>query len=48
MGYVKRAGGVDERYLADALFEIEIGGVRATAHGTLRPPYDPDGVKIRS
>src|SRR5262249_52631714 len=48
MGYVKRAGGVDERYLADALFEIEIGGAHATAHGTLRPPYDPDGVKIRS
>jgi sarcosine dehydrogenase len=48
MGYVKRSEGVDERYLRDALFEIEIGGTRATARGTLRPPYDPDGVKIRS
>jgi 4-methylaminobutanoate oxidase (formaldehyde-forming) len=48
MGYVQEAEGVDERTLRDTAFEIEIGGTRATARASLRPPYDPDGVKIKS
>jgi 4-methylaminobutanoate oxidase (formaldehyde-forming) len=48
MGYVLEAEGVDERTLRDTAFEIEIGGTRATARASLRPPYDPDGVKIKS
>jgi len=45
---VQEAEGVDERTLRDTAFEIQIGGTRATARASLRPPYDPDGVKIKS
>ena len=47
MGYVKRPEGIDAAFLAGARFEIEIGGDRVGAHGSLRPPYDPDGLKIK-
>jgi sarcosine dehydrogenase len=48
MGYVTRAAGVDAAYLATARFEIEIAGDRFAARGSLRAPYDPDGIRVKS
>ena len=48
MGYVTREEGVDAAYLGEARFEIEIAGDRMSARGTLRAPYDPDGLRIKS
>jgi 4-methylaminobutanoate oxidase (formaldehyde-forming) len=48
LGYVKRPGGVDSAYLATAGFEIEIAGDRFAARGSLRAPYDPDGIRVKS
>ncbi len=48
MGYVRRQGGVDAAYLRTARFEVEIGGDRFAARGSLKAPYDPDGLRMRS
>ena len=48
MGYVRRSGGIDAAYLGHARFEIEIAGDRVGARGSLRAPYDPDGLRIKS
>jgi 4-methylaminobutanoate oxidase (formaldehyde-forming) len=48
LGYVKRPGGVDSAYLETARFEIEIAGDRFAARGSLRAPYDPDGIRVKS
>ena len=47
MGYVTRPEGIDAAFLADARFEVEIGGDRVGARGSLRAPYDPDGLRIK-
>jgi len=47
MGYVRRAGGVDAAYLSQARFEVEIAGGRFAARGSFRPPYDPEGQRIK-
>ena len=48
MGYIKREEGDDATYLAQARFEIEIAGDRMAARGSLRAPYDPDGLRAKS
>jgi len=48
IGYVRRPEGIDSAYLGTARFEIEIAGDRVAARGSLRAPYDPDGLKIKS
>ncbi len=48
MGYIKRGEGIDATYLAQARFEIEIAGDRVAARGSLRAPYDPDGLRAKS
>ncbi|HEV2056481.1 MAG TPA: FAD-dependent oxidoreductase [Methylomirabilota bacterium] len=48
MGYVSRPGGVDAAYLSQARFEIEIAGDRFTARGSLKAPYDPDSLRVKS
>ncbi|HEV8227995.1 MAG TPA: glycine cleavage T C-terminal barrel domain-containing protein, partial [Methylomirabilota bacterium] len=48
MGYVTREEGVDAAYVGQARFEIEIAGDRVAARGSLRAPYDPDGLRIKS
>jgi hypothetical protein len=48
MGYIKREEGIDATYLAQARFEIEIAGDRVAARGSLRAPYDPDGLRAQS
>jgi 4-methylaminobutanoate oxidase (formaldehyde-forming) len=48
MGYVAREEGIDAAYLGQARFEIEIAGDRVAARGSLRAPYDPHGLRIKS
>ena len=48
MGYVTRSAGVDAAYLSRARFEIEIAGDRFAARGSLKAPYDPDGLRVKS
>jgi len=48
MGYVSRPGGVDAAYLSQARFEIEIAGDRFAARGSLKAPYDPDSLRVKS
>jgi 4-methylaminobutanoate oxidase (formaldehyde-forming) len=48
MGYVSRPGGVDAVYLSHAPFEIEIAGDRFAARGSLKAPYDPDSLRVKS
>jgi sarcosine dehydrogenase len=47
MGYVRNAGGVDQRFIESGTYEVEVAGERARAHPHLRPPYDPAGARIR-
>ncbi|MDB5413290.1 MAG: dependent oxidoreductase [Rubritepida sp.] len=47
LGYVTNAGGVNEAFIRDASFEIEIAGVRHAARATLKAPYDPSSARVR-
>lgn len=48
LGYVRHAGGVTADLLAQAKFEIDIGGERVPAQASLRAMYDPTGARARS
>jgi 4-methylaminobutanoate oxidase (formaldehyde-forming) len=52
MGYLRlpegARGGIDARFVTDAKFELEIAGDRFTARGSLRAPYDPQALRVKS
>src|SRR4030095_4778830 len=48
MGYVTRVEGMDAAYLGEARLEVERARDRLGPGGTLRAPYDPDGLRIKS
>jgi len=48
LGYVNHDEGVTADFIKDGRFEIEIGGQRHPAKASLRPMYDPKGLKVRS
>jgi 4-methylaminobutanoate oxidase (formaldehyde-forming) len=48
MGYVRRADGVDQRFIESGQYEIEIAGARVKAEPHLRAPYDPAGARVRA
>ncbi|HEX9065213.1 MAG TPA: glycine cleavage T C-terminal barrel domain-containing protein, partial [Streptosporangiaceae bacterium] len=50
LGYVQRRdGGVADRdWLDRGRYQVAIGGQRYDARMSLRPPYDPDGERIRA
>jgi glycine cleavage system aminomethyltransferase T len=48
MGYVSWPGAADPRGIAEAKFELEIADRRFAARGSLRPPYDPAGLRVKS
>jgi 4-methylaminobutanoate oxidase (formaldehyde-forming) len=52
MGYLRlpegARGGIDARFVADAKFELEIAGDRFAARGSLRAPYDPQALRVKS
>ncbi len=47
MGYVRSAEGVDEAWLAEGRFEIDVAGERVPAEARLRPFFDPKGERLR-
>lgn len=46
-GYVRNADGVDDAYLGSGRFELEVAGERVPCRWLARPPYDPDGARVR-
>jgi 4-methylaminobutanoate oxidase (formaldehyde-forming) len=47
LGYVRHAGGVDDRYLDSGRWEVEIACERFPARARLSPPYDPKSLRVR-
>ena len=47
LGLVESADGVDQRFLGEGRFEIDVAGMRHAAKPHLKPAYDPKGEKIR-
>ena len=47
MGHVRHPEGVDEAFVSGRAFEIEIAGDRFAARAGLRPPYDPQALRVR-
>jgi 4-methylaminobutanoate oxidase (formaldehyde-forming) len=47
LGYARFSGLLDGKAIREVRFEIEIAGDRVPATVHLRPPYDPDGERIR-
>jgi 4-methylaminobutanoate oxidase (formaldehyde-forming) len=48
LGSVKNETGVTADFVRSGSYEIEVAGVRYPAKTSLRPMYDPKGIKIRS
>ncbi|MEQ1612428.1 MAG: glycine cleavage T C-terminal barrel domain-containing protein, partial [Hyphomicrobiaceae bacterium] len=47
LGYVQKAAGIDEAYVANSKFEIEVAGTRFAASANLMPVYDPKSLRVR-
>ncbi len=48
LGQVEYEGGVTADYIRAGTFELEVSGVRCPARASLRPFYDPDGLRVRA
>jgi len=48
LGYVENEEGVTAEYVKSGTYEIQVAGVRYPARASLRPMYDPIGIRIRS
>jgi len=48
MGFVENEDGATADFINSGIYEIDIAGVRYPARASLRPMYDPDGIKVRS
>jgi sarcosine dehydrogenase len=48
MGYLRHPDGVDAALLDGAALELEIAGDRFKARGSLRAPYDPQGLRVKA
>jgi 4-methylaminobutanoate oxidase (formaldehyde-forming) len=48
MGFVENAEGATTEFINSGTYEIDIGGVRYPAKASLRPMYDPEGIRVRS
>jgi 4-methylaminobutanoate oxidase (formaldehyde-forming) len=48
LGWVERADGVDEAFVASGRWELEVAGERCRARAQLTPPYDPDSRRVRA
>jgi 4-methylaminobutanoate oxidase (formaldehyde-forming) len=48
LGSIQNDSGVTSDWVENASFEIEVAGVRYPARASLRPMYDPKGIKVRS
>jgi glycine cleavage system aminomethyltransferase T len=49
LAYVRRADGgvVTPDYIKSGRYQVNVGGQTCAATVSLRPPFDPDGVKVR-
>ena len=48
LGAVNNKDGVSVEYVKSGSYEIEVAGIRYPARISLRPMYDPDGIRVRS
>jgi len=48
MGFVEHEDGATKDFINSGSYEIDIAGERFTAKASLRPIYDPKGIRIRS
>jgi 4-methylaminobutanoate oxidase (formaldehyde-forming) len=48
LGNVEYPDGVSADYIKEGNFEIEVSGKLYPAKSSLRPMYDPEGLKVRS
>jgi len=48
LGSIECEVGVSSDFIKNGNFEILVAGVRYPAKASLRPMYDPDGLKVRS
>jgi 4-methylaminobutanoate oxidase (formaldehyde-forming) len=48
LGYVNNAEGVTVDFIKSGRYEIEVAGHRYLAKASLRPMYDPKGLRVRS
>ncbi len=48
LGHIENDRGVTAEFVKSGRFEIEVAGVRYPARASLRPMYDPAGIKVRS
>jgi len=48
LGTVHNEGGATVDYIKSGSYEIEVAGVRYPARASLRPMYDPKGIRVRS
>ncbi|MGB3716810.1 MAG: glycine cleavage T C-terminal barrel domain-containing protein, partial [Candidatus Promineifilaceae bacterium] len=48
LGYVKNDEGVTADFIKSGRYELEISGHRYPAKASLRPMYDPKGLRVRS
>ncbi|MBM3733092.1 MAG: FAD-dependent oxidoreductase [Acidimicrobiia bacterium] len=46
-GYVRNPKGVDETFLGSGRYELEVAGERVPCRRLARPPYDPEGRRVR-
>ena len=47
LGYVKHEGGVSGDFVESGRYEIEVAGRRFPARASLKPMYDPQGIRLR-
>lgn len=47
MGYVECEDGVDSEFIQTGSYEIELLARRFEANPSIRPPYDPEGLRVR-
>ena len=48
MGFVKNDAGATNDFINSGSYEIDIAGERFPAKASLRPLYDPKGLRVRS
>ena len=48
LGSIKNETGVTADFVRSGSYEIEVAGVCYPAKASLRPMYDPQGIKVRS
>jgi 4-methylaminobutanoate oxidase (formaldehyde-forming) len=47
-GYIRSAAGVDSEFVMSGDYTLEVAGERVPARPFLKPPYDPEGLRVRA